>query len=174
MRQRTTAINIRVTEGEKRKMETAAKKCGLSLSAYLRKLGLGKEVQATLPQEFYEAYRGLTSLRDNWKSLSEANVNANFNDVVSKLLKAYHSIGKPESLITYVTDRKGHDMRYAIDPTKIHDELGWLPETKFVDGIQKTIKWYLENQDWWKEIISGEYQNYYEKMYGDRETVSVG
>ena len=97
MRQRTTAINIRVTEGEKRKMETAAKKCGLSLSAYLRKLGLGKEVQATLPQEFYEAYRGLTSLRDNWKSLSEANVNANFNDVVSKLLKAYHTIGEPES-----------------------------------------------------------------------------
>ena len=97
MRQRTTAINIRVTEGEKRKMETAAKKCGLSLSAYLRKLGLGKEVQATLPQEFYEAYRGLTSLRDNWKSLSEANVNANFNDVVSKFLKAYHSIGERES-----------------------------------------------------------------------------
>ena len=97
MRQRTTAINIRVTEGEKRKMETAAKKCGLSLSAYLRKLGLGKEVQATLPQEFYEAYRGLTSLRDNWKSLSEANVNANFNDVVSKFLKTYHSIGEPES-----------------------------------------------------------------------------
>lgn len=97
MRQRTTAINIRVTEGEKRKMETAAKKCGLSLSAYLRKLGLGKEVQATLPQKFYEAYRGLTSLRDNWKSLSEANVNASFNDVVSKFLKAYHSIGEPES-----------------------------------------------------------------------------
>ena len=97
MRQRATAINIRVTEVEKRKMETAAKKCGLSLSAYLRKLGLGKEVQATLPQEFYEAYRGLTSLRDNWKSLSEANVNANFNDVVSKLLKSYHSIGEPES-----------------------------------------------------------------------------
>ena len=71
MRQRTTAINIRVTEREKRKMETAAKKCGLSLSAYLRKLGLGKEVQATLPQEFYEAYRGLTSLRDNFKSLPD-------------------------------------------------------------------------------------------------------
>ena len=60
MRQRTTAINIRVTETEKRKMENAAKKCGLSLSAYLRKLGLGKQVQASLPQEFYEAYRGLT------------------------------------------------------------------------------------------------------------------
>ena len=62
-------------------------------------------------------------------------------------------LGKPESLITYVTDRKGHDMRYAIDPTKIHSELGWLPETKFADGIRKTIKWYLENRSWWENII---------------------
>lgn len=54
-------------------------------------------------------------------------------------------------------------MRYAIDPTKIHNELGWLPETKFADGIKKTIQWYLDNKDWWEEIISGEYQNYYEK-----------
>ena len=78
------------------------------------------------------------------------------------------ALGKPESLITYVTDRKGHDLRYAIDPTKIHDELGWLPETKFEDGIKKTIDWYLANREWWEEIISGEYQNYYKKMYGDR------
>ena len=77
-------------------------------------------------------------------------------------------LGKPESLITYVTDRKGHDMRYAIDPTKIHNELGWLPETKFADGIDKTIEWYLTHKEWWEDIISGEYQNYYEKMYGDR------
>ena len=77
-------------------------------------------------------------------------------------------LGKPESLITYVADRKGHDMRYAIDPTKIHNELGWLPETKFEDGIKKTIKWYLENKEWWEEIISGEYQNYYAKMYGNK------
>ena len=77
-------------------------------------------------------------------------------------------LGKPESLITHVTDRKGHDMRYAIDPTKIHNELGWLPETKFEVGIKKTIKWYLEHRDWWEEIISGEYRNYYEKMYGNR------
>ena len=77
-------------------------------------------------------------------------------------------LGKSEDLITYVADRKGHDMRYAIDPTKIHNELGWLPETKFEDGIKKTIKWYLENKDWWEEIISGEYQNYYEKMYANR------
>ena len=86
-------------------------------------------------------------------------------DIVKLICK---ELGKPESLITYVTDRKGHDMRYAIDPTKIHNELGWLPETKFEDGIKKTIQWYLDNRDWWEEIISGEYQNYYEKMYGNR------
>ena len=80
-------------------------------------------------------------------------------------------LGKPESLITHVTDRKGHDMRYAIDPTKIHSELGWLPETRFADGIKKTIHWYLDNRAWWEEIVSGEYQNYYAKMYGNRETV---
>ena len=79
-----------------------------------------------------------------------------------------HELGKPESLITYVGDRKGHDLRYAIDPTKIHTELGWLPETKFADGIKKTIRWYLENRKWWQDIISGEYQQYYEKMYKNR------
>ena len=78
-------------------------------------------------------------------------------------------LGKPESLITYVADRKGHDMRYAIDPTKIHRELGWLPETKFADGLDKTIDWYLTHRNWWETIISGEYRNYYEKMYGNRE-----
>ena len=77
-------------------------------------------------------------------------------------------LGKPESLITYVTDRKGHDQRYAIDPAKIHGELGWLPETMFKDGIRKTIQWYLDNQEWWETIRSGEYRNYYEKMYGNR------
>ena len=71
-------------------------------------------------------------------------------------------------LIIYVGDRLGHDMRYAIDPTKIHNELGWLPETKFEDGIKKTIQWYLDNREWWETIISGEYQNYYEKMYSNR------
>lgn len=78
------------------------------------------------------------------------------------------ALGKPESLITHVADRKGHDMRYAIDPAKIHSELGWLPETMFKDGIQKTIQWYLDNKPWWERIISGEYQNYFEKMYGQR------
>lgn len=77
-------------------------------------------------------------------------------------------LGKPYSLITHVTDRKGHDMRYAIDPTKIHSELGWLPEIKFADGIKKTIDWYLNNREWWETIISGEYRSYYEKMYKNR------
>ena len=86
-------------------------------------------------------------------------------DIVKLICK---ELGKPESLITYVTDRKGHDMRYAIDPTKIHNELGWLPETMFKDGIKKTIRWYLDNQSWWQPIIDGEYQNYYEQMYGNR------
>ena len=86
-------------------------------------------------------------------------------DIVKMICKY---LGKPESLITYVTDRKGHDMRYAIDPTKIHKELGWLPETKFEDGLKKTIDWYLNNRQWWSAIISGEYQDYYERMYGGR------
>ena len=77
-------------------------------------------------------------------------------------------LGKPESLIVHVEDRKGHDLRYAIDPTKISRELGWLPETKFEDGLKKTIRWYLDNRSWWESIISGEYQDYYEKMYGSR------
>ncbi len=78
------------------------------------------------------------------------------------------ALGKSRDLITYVTDRPGHDMRYAIDPTKIHEELGWEPTTLFDEGIKKTIQWYLDNKSWWEKIISGEYQNYYEKMYSDR------
>ena len=86
-------------------------------------------------------------------------------DIVKLICK---TLGKPESLITFVTDRKGHDMRYAIDPTFIHTELGWLPTTKFEDGIQKTIQWYLDNRPWWENIVNGEYQTYYERMYGNR------
>ncbi len=73
-----------------------------------------------------------------------------------------------ETLITYVGDRLGHDMRYAIDPSKIAKELGWYPETPFEKGIEKTIRWYLENQDWVEEVISGDYQKYYEQMYSNR------
>lgn len=86
-------------------------------------------------------------------------------EVVKTILK---HLNKPESLITFVTDRPGHDMRYAIDPTKIHNELGWLPETSFDEGIKKTIDWYLDNKKWWENIISGEYQGYFEKMYSNR------
>lgn len=85
--------------------------------------------------------------------------------VVKTIIK---ELGKSEDLIQYVTDRAGHDMRYAIDPTKISNELGWEPTTTFDDGIKRTIKWYLENKEWWENIISGEYQNYYSKMYDNR------
>lgn len=86
-------------------------------------------------------------------------------EVVKIILK---ELGKSEDLIKYVTDRPGHDMRYAIDPSKIHNELGWLPVTKFEDGIKKTIKWYLDNADWWQHIINGEYKDYYEKHYSKK------
>ena len=77
-------------------------------------------------------------------------------------------LGKPESLITHVADRKGHDRRYAIDPAKIHAELGWLPQTRFAEGIRSTISWYVARRDWWQEIVSGEYIEYYARMYGSR------
>ena len=84
-------------------------------------------------------------------------------EVVQLIIAA---LGKGE--IKFVRDRAGHDRRYAICQTKIHNELGWLPQTKFENGIQKTIQWYLDNKSWWENIISGEYQKYYERMYGNR------
>ena len=86
-------------------------------------------------------------------------------DVVKTVLR---ELGKPESLITFVTDRPGHDRRYAIDPGKIHAELGWLPRTKFDDGMHQTVQWYLNNRPWWEHILAGEYQHYYQSMYGNR------
>ena len=86
-------------------------------------------------------------------------------EVVKTILKA---LNKPESLINFVTDRPGHDMRYAIDPTKLETELGWEPVYNFDTGIAQTIQWYLDNEDWWKHILSGEYSQYFEKMYGER------
>ena len=86
-------------------------------------------------------------------------------EVVKTILKA---LNKPESLIKYVTDRPGHDMRYAIDPTKLETELGWKPKYTFDTGIQQTIQWYLDNKEWWQNILNGEYQNYFKKMYGER------
>lgn len=85
-------------------------------------------------------------------------------EVVKTILKA---LDKPESLINYVTDRAGHDLRYAIDPTKIETELGWKPHYNFDTGIQQTIQWYLDNKDWWQNILSGSYQNYFKEHYKD-------
>ncbi len=86
-------------------------------------------------------------------------------EIVKIILK---ELGKSENLITFVKDRKGHDLRYAINPEKIERELGWKPQTNFEQGIKHTINWYVENEKWWREIISGEYQNYYKKMYFNR------
>lgn len=86
-------------------------------------------------------------------------------EIVKTILK---QLDKPESLIKYVTDRPGHDRRYAIDATKLRTELGWQPKYTFDTGIEQTIKWYLENKDWWENIISGEYQSYFETQYGNR------
>ena len=79
-----------------------------------------------------------------------------------------NKLGKPESLITYVKDRPGHDRRYAINPEKIEKELGWKPTYKFEEGIGVTVKWYLDNRTWWEHIISGSYRNYFDRMYGNR------
>ncbi len=76
-----------------------------------------------------------------------------------------HALGKSEDLITYVKDRPGHDRRYAIDPAKISNELGWLPETKFDDGIARTIKWYIDNTNWWENILNSKYRSYTEEMF---------
>ena len=86
-------------------------------------------------------------------------------EVVKTILK---ELDKPESLITYVTDRKGHDLRYAIDPTKIETELGWKPKYNFESGIKETINWYMNNQEWMDDVTSGDYLKYYEQMYSKR------
>ena len=86
-------------------------------------------------------------------------------EVVKTIL---NELNKPESLITFVTDRLGHDLRYAIDNIKINNELGWHPKYTFEEGIKLTIKWYLDNEDWWRKILNGEYKNYYDEMYSNR------
>jgi len=91
-------------------------------------------------------------------------------DLIKVMIKTVDKLlgreeGASEQLITYVTDRAGHDLRYAIDSTKLKDELGWEPSLQFEEGINKTVKWYLENQEWMANVTSGDYQAYYQKMY---------
>ena len=93
--------------------------------------------------------------------------NEKANIEIVKIILA--QLGKPESLITHVADRHGHDQRYAIDPSKAMKELGWAPTTTFKDGIKLTIKWYQEHMDWMNECTSGDYQRYYEEMYSNRK-----
>ena len=87
-------------------------------------------------------------------------------EVVKLILK---ELDKPESLICFVTDRPGHDLRYAIDPSKMRRELGWQPETCFSEGIRKTIHWYLDNREWWMNIVNDDYKNYFERIYNGKE-----
>ncbi len=94
-------------------------------------------------------------------------------DLIRVLIKTVDRLlGRPEGtsekLITYVMDRAGHDLRYAIDSTKLKNELGWEPSLQFEEGIEKTVKWYLDNQEWLEQVTNGDYQRYYERMYGDR------
>ena len=94
-------------------------------------------------------------------------------DLIRVLIKTVDRLlGRPEGasekLITYVTDRAGHDLRYAIDSTKLKNELGWEPSLQFEEGIEKTVKWYLDNEEWLENVTSGDYQKYYERMYGNR------
>ena len=90
-------------------------------------------------------------------------------EVVKTILKA---LDKPESLINYVTDRPGHDLRYAIDPDKLENELDWKPKYNFDTGIAMTIEWYLDNRQWWENILSGEYTDYYNKMYSNKDVLA--
>ena len=92
-------------------------------------------------------------------------------NLVRLLLK---ELGKPESLVTFVADRRGHDLRCAVDASKIRLQLGWRPETSFLDSIRKTVRWYLGHRTWWSEIISGDYRKYYESMYGPNGTHAQG
>ena len=94
-------------------------------------------------------------------------------DIIKVLINTVDRLlGRPEGadmdLITYVTDRAGHDLRYAIDSTKLQKELGWEPSLQFEEGIEKTVKWYLDNQEWLDNVTSGDYQKYYENMYKNR------
>lgn len=126
--------------------------------------GTGKNVRDWLYVE--DHCRAIDLILRKGKPGEVYNVGGNHEmDNLSLVKRICRELGKPESLITFVTDRKGHDLRYAIDAGKLRRELGWQPETGFDEGIRQTVRWYLEHRSWWENIVSGEYQGYYEKMY---------
>ena len=109
-------------------------------------------------------YIARTTINDNiYCAFRHQFSNSKINIYIVKLI--LEELGKDESLIEFVTDRLGHDRRYAIAPDKIKADLGWYPETMFKDGIRKTIAWFFENEEWMKNVTSGDYQKYYEEMY---------
>jgi dTDP-glucose 4,6-dehydratase len=113
--------------------------------------------------------RGLLAVLDGGRPGEVYNIgggNERTNLEITRAILA--ALGKPESLITFVADRPGHDLRYAIDARKIQRELGWRPQVDFQEGIAATVRWYLEHRTWWEEIKSGVYRDYYERMYGAR------
>jgi dTDP-glucose 4,6-dehydratase len=113
--------------------------------------------------------RAIDAVRENGKAGGVYNIGGNNEwkniDIVKLLLR---KLDKPESLISYVKDRPGHDLRYAIDASKIAGELGWTPSVNFETGLQKTVEWYRANDAWWRRIVSGEYTKYYKEMYDGR------
>ena len=114
------------------------------------------------------AYRQLRLLPDGWYAslLDIGGNNEKENIEIVKLI--LNELSRSESLIEFVKDRLGHDRRYAIDSSKIQSELGWKPKYTFETGIKETIQWYLDNQNWINQVKSGQYQKYYEKVYGDK------
>ncbi len=87
-------------------------------------------------------------------------------DIVRLILK---KLGKPESLISFVKDRPGHDLRYAIDASRMQRDIGWAPSVTFDRGLEATVQWYVENETWWRRVMGGEYKDYYREQYGDRQ-----
>ena len=110
--------------------------------------------------------RGILAILEKGKAGEVYNLGGHNEKTNIEIVKIIlQELGKPETLITYVADRKGHDLRYAIDPSKANRELGWAPTTAFSDGIRMTIRWYIDHMDWMEECTSGEYKEYYAKMY---------
>ena len=127
--------------------------------------GTGKNVRDWLYVE--DHCRAIDVILERGRPGEIYNVGGNHEmENITLVRRICRELGKPERLITYVADRKGHDLRYAIDAGKLQRELGWRPETGFDEGIRRTVQWYLDNRPWWEEIISGEYRDYYTRMYG--------